>query len=47
MTKAKFLTVAAASCIVLASTNGNAVATVAAAAFALLTFKFAEINEGR
>lgn len=47
MTKAKFLTVTAASYVVLAFSNGNAVATVAAAAFALLTFKCAEINEGR
>ena len=47
MTKAKLLTVAAVSYVVMASTNGNAVATVAAAAFALLTFKFAEINAGR
>ena len=47
MTKAKLLTVAAVSYVVMASTNGNAVATVAAAAFALLTFKLAEINEGR
>ena len=47
MIKAKLITVAAVSFYVLAFTNGNALATVAAAAFALLTFKFAAINEGR
>ena len=47
MTRAKLLTVAAVSWVALAFSNGNAVATVAAAAFALLTFKCAEINEGR
>lgn len=47
MAKAKLLTVAAVSWIVLAFSNGNAVATVSAAAFAILTFKFAEIDEGR
>ena len=43
----KLLTVAAVSWLVLAFSNGNAAATVAAAVFTLLTFKFAAINEGR
>lgn len=45
--KAKVITVAAVAFYVLAFTNGNAAATVTAAAFALLAFKFAAINEGR
>lgn len=47
MIKAKLITVAAVSFYVLAFTNGNAAATVTAAVFTLLTFKFAAINEGR